>query len=290
MGQPMPAEQHILHRILATVDRLAPVPRLARRAFELAADEDIDITELAAVIQYDPVITSKCLQLCNSSYFWIKEEVTSLRRAVVILGTRNIVKIVLAHCMKTPEFTGGHKGYGLGKGDLWRHSVCCAVLSGLLAEAAGLVDDTTLFTAALLHDVGKLVLNPFAEEKAPEMEEMLAAGHALIETEKEVLEIDHAELGGMIAAGWKFPDVLTNAIRGHHRPLGNDLKPGIPAWVRLTDLTAYLYKFNTACHHGGEIECGIKPSILARFGLDADDISKVYQACRVEMQKLNTFL
>ena len=286
----MPAEQHILHRILASVDHLAPVPRIARRAFELAVDENINIADLAEVIQYDPVITSKFLQLCNSSYFWIKEEVTSLRRAIIILGTRNTVNIILAHCLKNPEFKGVHKGYGLGEGDLWHHSVSCAVLSGLLAKAVGRTDDTTLFTAALLHDVGKLLLNAFAEEKASEMEEMLASGHSIIETEKAIFEIDHAELGGMISDGWNFPHILTSSIRDHHAPLEGDFEIDTPAWVRLINLTAYMCKFTASCHHAGEIDWGIKPSILSRFGLKSRDIGKVQRACRAEMQKLSALL
>lgn len=285
----MPAE-HILHSIIASIDRLTPFPRIARRAFEIATDKDVSIDDLIDVVQYDQVITSKCLQLCNSSYFWIKEEVVSLRRAVVILGTLNIVKIILAHCIKIPEYTGAHDGYGLGEGELWRHSVSCAVLSGLLAGAAGLHGDATLFTAALLHDVGKLVLSPFAEEKASEIEAMLKSGHSVIETEKALFEIDHAELGGMIAAGWNFPAILINSIREHHTSLEGNDKPGGDSWVRLTNLVAYVCEFHATCHHIGEVECSIKPSILSRFGLKPEDIDRAIQVHQEEMQKLDTLL
>lgn len=283
----MPAE-HILHSIIASIDHLTPIPRIAKRALELAIDKDVSIDDLINVVQYDPIITSKCLQLCNSSYLWIKEEVVSLRRAVVILGTRNIVKILLAQCIKIPEYTGVHKGYGLGVGELWRHSVSCAVLSGLLTEAAGLPDDTALFTVALLHDVGKLVLSPFAEEKASEIEAMLKSGHSVIETEKALFEIDHAELGGMIAAGWNFPDILINSIRNHHNSLESNDKPEGDSWVGLTNLVAYVCAFHTTCHHIGELECNIKPSILSRFELNPEDIDRVIQAHLEEMKKLDT--
>jgi putative nucleotidyltransferase with HDIG domain len=283
----MPAA-HILHDIIASIDGLTPFPRIARRALELAADAEVNVEELIDVVQYDPVITAKCLRLCNSSYFWIKEEVVSLRRAVVILGTRNILKILLAHCIKMPEYTASHRGYGLEAGALWRHSMASAVLAGQLANAAGFQDDASLFTAALLHDVGKLVLNPFVENSAGEMEALLNNGQSVMEAEKALFEINHAELGAMIAAGWNFPAVLVDSIRDHHADLTDTEPSGIEAWVALTNQMAHVCTLRSACQHLDAVICDIKPAVLAHFDLKPADIDSISKHYRDEMKQLDS--
>ncbi len=183
----------------------------------MISDPDFSVDDLVNIIKYDQSITANILRMCNSPYFGIRYKVSSLREAVIYLGRKNILHVV--YTAGTSRFYKKVNGYYWGAAKLWEHSVGVALMSQILAKKIYDREDPTLFTAGLLHDIGKVVLGEFVHESFQEIMDLVSnQGYAFLEAEKEVIGINHAELGGEIASLWNFPKEIRDAITYHHRP------------------------------------------------------------------------
>ncbi len=280
-----------LEKIIKSIDTLPSIPEVARRVLEMADDPDVDMDKIVDVIKYDQAITTNCLKLCNSSYFGLREKVFSIDQALVMLGLDNLVKIVLVNCSGLSSYAKAQKGYGLQSGELWRHSITCAIISQLLLKMSGQKEDTVLFTAALLHDIGKLILNSFIIEKSEELHALFRKKRgSLIEAENEMFGVNHAEIGGIIAEKWKFPQTLINSIRNHHKSMSGKIMPNMEAWVRLSNLVFYInLMYGISSHHDG-IECLIRNEIVTQFGLNQENIADIVSILPFEMKKAESLI
>ncbi len=206
-----------LGKILSSIDRLPPFPMVALKVVQMARDENVSMKEIARVVELDPSITANVLKWCNSPYFGLTRKITSVQEALVYLGGKNLIEVVLMSSCE-PYLKGKVEGYELDEGELWRHSVGCAILAQLLGRKAGFKDETLLFTGGLLHDIGKIVLAAFIKDAYLKIKELIAAGKDFLEAEREIVGIDHARLGARIGQKWKFPEEIINIIAFHHRP------------------------------------------------------------------------
>ena len=275
-----------LERILESIDRLPPFPEVARKVLELSRDDDVDYKDIINVIKYDEAITANCLKLCNSSYFGLRVKVFSLDQAVVMLGLKNIIMLALANSKALSGYTEAQEGYSYSAGELWRHSATSAIISQLLVKKINLHEDSVLFTATLLHDVGKVVLNNHIDKDIGNLIELAQKEKSsLIDAEREVFGIDHAELGGIITENWQFPSMLSNSIKNHHES-PNKFIPNIESWVRLSNLVYYVCLANSVYSYHREITSQVKQSILIQFGLKQEDIDQITTALPVELKKL----
>lgn len=198
---------------------LQALPPSLARLTALMGDDPPDLDALVDIIAYDPIITARLLRVANSSFSAPGRAITRARDAVVRLGPGLVFSVAIGSCAR-PLMEQTVPGYGLPAGELWRHSVRAA----LAAEAAGRFCDTRLspasFTAALLHDIGKLVLGRYltpdrlvALRRAVE-----EGGLESYQAEAELLSLHHGEVGGVIAQHWQLPDSLVQGIIHHHDP------------------------------------------------------------------------
>ncbi len=205
--------------ILEAMDRVKPFPQVVLKALSLLQDPDVPASKLLEVIRYDPVITMRLLQVCNSALFGFRRRVESLQQALVLLGNQGMVRLLVTFgaldLLRDPL-----PGYGLQREELWHHSVACATLTQSFLKQFNRPQDTMVFTGALLHDVGKILLNEYAGRKYSEIDRVMAQRNlSALEAEKEVLGIDHAELGGLLGERWNLPSNIVNMIARHHEPV-----------------------------------------------------------------------
>jgi putative nucleotidyltransferase with HDIG domain len=275
-----------IEQITKTIKNLPPFPEAARRVLELAEDPDVQMKDIIEVIKYDQAVTSNCLKLCNSTYFGLREKIYTIDAAVAMLGLQNIIKIVLINCKELNIYRGSSHKYDLQPGELWRHSVACAIISQLLFKEINRREDGVLFTAALLHDIGKAILGKHAAENPKSLMGLVREeGICLVEAEKQLFGIDHAELGGMIAEKWKFPRTLINSIGNHHKPMAGKILPNVEAWVRLSNIVYYVSVMKGISSHHDTIGCNVKREILIQFNLKPDNVEKVVAALPAELKK-----
>lgn len=205
---------------IKNIANLVPRPDIALDVLTLAHDLSCPIAKLAGKIEKDPSLTANMLRLANSSYFGHMQEITSIQDIIVRLGLDTVKLIAISSAsvgmLKTPQ-----KAYHLEPGVLWSHSYATAILAEIIGGYAGVKDISALYTAALLHDIGKILLNRRLQLESinyPEIEADESAGGRPA-YEQKLLHTDHARIGRALLKSWGLPDLISEPIGQHHSPL-----------------------------------------------------------------------
>ncbi len=203
--------------IVSQIDRLEPTPPIAGQILTLVEDPGTSLSEIAELIQKDPGVTANLLKICNSAYFGLNRKVDSVRDAIGFIGLDHVVQLVMLNSVSR-NFSKPTKGYGLGEGQLWRHAVSSAYVAKMLAEQLGLNKIKHLiYTAALLKDIGKLILGRFVAFSFAEINILVQSkGYSFNDAEKKTIGMSHEELGALVGQKWQFSDRLNFIIRHHH--------------------------------------------------------------------------
>lgn len=198
----------------------APSPTVIK-LLNLLNRPDADYDEVIATVCRDAVLSAKLLGLCNSAAYGLAHPVSSIEQGVLYLGYAEIHRLTMA--IGFGDQIGVElPGYDMDPGALWQHSI---VVAQLTPRVVGLskkfsVDTSIAYTAGLLHDIGKLLIN---QTLSPDMRlrihELVELEHLnLLQAEQTVLGCDHAQVGGALLRKWKIPEVITEAVENHHRP------------------------------------------------------------------------
>lgn len=213
--------------ILDRVHTVQMMPPAAMEVVRLFQQDDVSITELTRAIEYDPGLTSNVLRLANSAYFGCQLEVGSVREAILRLGTRSILRLVTTAAFSAVS-RAGVRGYDLAPGKLWEHSMSVALGATRLADKLGLEMRDNLFTSAILHDIGKILLGTFVEVDAGPILDIANDERVSFEVaEQRIMGIDHAEVGAVLLGTWNLPPGIVEAARWHHEP--DQARTGSPA-------------------------------------------------------------
>jgi len=259
----------LVDAILKSAEQLPPFPVVMQRALQIMEDPRTSAQDVVDVIQYDPSITANLLKLCNSAHFGLPRTVHSLRDAVVLMGFDQVLEIVFSQA-SARFFTTPLRGYGLEAGELWRHAVACALLPKIIAKRLSREAKAIHFTAALLHDIGKIVMNPYVLDNFETIRMTMEKEHlSFLEAEKTVLGIDHAEVGGWLVEQWTFPKVLVFAVRYHHTPF---LTPGDHEFVQLIYLCDLVAMMTGIGGSGDGLSYHAYSEVMRQFGLREKDL------------------
>jgi putative nucleotidyltransferase with HDIG domain len=218
---------------------LPPFPAIAHRILALVSQEDATARQVGDLIKLDPSFSAELLRFANSALFGIRREVHSLSHAIIVLGMDR-VKSMATFVAVNNMVRSSVRIEALRK--VWIHSVLTAIIAEEAARISRLERDSA-YTAGLLHNLGTLgLMSAYPVEYSRMLEVSNDFGFDLLETERDLFEIDHCAAGAFLARGWNFPEDLANAIATHHqnpvstaRNLANIVKV---AW-RLTDALGY---------------------------------------------------
>ena len=205
-----------MNDILKQIEYLPVFNRTAQRALQLLV-EDVDHNkEIAEVIKYDPGLTANVLKLGNSAYFAHTVEIKDLKGAVNYLGRDKMYQI-LTLSTASQYFKKLSKGYEMIQGELWKHSISAGIIAEHLSFLEPKVNKSTLFTAGILHDIGKTILSLWVSDLWTDILYLIEnQAFDFVEAEKRVLGYTHALVGGAILQRWLFPDDVILAARNHH--------------------------------------------------------------------------
>jgi putative nucleotidyltransferase with HDIG domain len=206
-----------LDQISAQVKNFPGMPGAAITLLALVDDADVTVDRIETVLRLDPGLTANVLKLANSAYFGLPTQVGSVRQAVMLLGLKRLTHMVIAACAST-LMDRAVPGYDLPPGELWRHSLAVSVAAEGLARELGLGAGEEIFTAALLHDVGKILLGQFLQEGYEKVAFALDQGLSFLAAESVVLGTTHAEIGARVLARWALPEAMIRTVRWHHAP------------------------------------------------------------------------
>lgn len=208
-------------QIVSAVKTLPGMPAAAVKLLALMDSEEVTTPAIENILRRDPALTANLLKLANSAYLGLPSKIGSVRQAVMLLGFKRLIQMVIATCTNA-LMDRAVPGYDLPPGELWRHSVAVSVAAEGLVRELGLPAAEEFFTAALLHDVGKLVLGQFVADDYPRIERALAQGVSFEAAERIVFGTDHAAIGAEVLARWSLPEEIVAAVRFHHTPEGAD--------------------------------------------------------------------
>ncbi|RPH94861.1 HDOD domain-containing protein [candidate division KSB1 bacterium] len=201
------------------IEHLDPIPVSQPLLAQAIADPNADLQKIVTIIEYDPALTANALKLANSAYYSPGVPVHSVREAVARLGAGRILQHSVGRMMHG-KLAQACPGYDLAEEELWHHSVAAALAADNLPRYAKTAIHPVAFTASLLHDIGKFILSRHLAGEVKEEIKKVEHEHRLpyVEAERAVLGFDHAQVGGVIARRWNFPDTLADAIARHHHP------------------------------------------------------------------------
>lgn len=276
-----------IESILQSATRLPPFPAVIQRVLQLVEDPKSSARNVVEAIQYDQALTANILRVCNSAYFGARRPLYSVQDALVRIGFQQLLEIVLSYGSAF-LFSRACRGYDMAEGDLWRHSVACALVSQNLAQRLQREKTSICFTAALLHDVGKIVLNEYVGENWTAIRKLVQEdGLSFLEAEREVLGIDHAEMGGRISEQWQFPPTLVVGIRYHHSPGEAPADGGLVSLVYLGDVVAMMTGIGGGAdglaYHG-------HTEIMRKLGLSGHDVERMVAQLQEQLRKIEILL
>lgn len=198
---------------------LSPMPASILRLAQLIAEPNVSAREFEEAIVLDPALSANVLRMANSAWSNPNHEIVNVREAVVRVGAARVVKLTVG-ARVAPMMAGEMTEYDLAENELWQHSVAAALAAEHLGQFIPMKVPPSSFTAALLHDIGKLFVRRFLERATVEdiIGRMQSGDSCYVDVEKQLLGASHAEVGGAMAREWGFPDELVRAIERHHEP------------------------------------------------------------------------
>ncbi len=207
-------------KLTAAVDRMPAFPKSVQRILELTRDVNCSPKDLVQVIDKDPVVTVKILKVVNSAYYGLPKQITSISHAVVYMGfnsVKNLALSIAAIGMLPKAAAAGFDGQ-----QYLLHSLATAGIAKQLASRIGDADPGDCFIAGLLHDFGKAVFAQFMPvEFRQALERCRLDQSSLHLALREIIGVDHAEVGAMLVEKWHFAAPLVETIRhqyGDERP------------------------------------------------------------------------
>ncbi|MDH3885422.1 MAG: HDOD domain-containing protein, partial [Desulfobacterales bacterium] len=222
------------------------------------------------------------------AYFGLSRKVESVRDAITLLGLDQIVELILLNGT-AENFRDEPNGYGLGEGELWHHAVLSAHVAKVLAENHGLANKKHLiFTAALVKDIGKIIMGRFVAFSYEKINILVnSKGYSFNEAEKEVIGMNHEELGALVGEKWRFGKKLIYIIRNHHMSAEACRDDVETAMVYLADIVCMMMGFGTGLDG---LAYRFYSDVLNRMNLTDQDLQKTIYDTGERRQKIQKLL
>lgn len=272
-------------KIARFINRMPALSTTVGKVLEVCNKIDPSPNELNKVISLDPVLTGQVLKLINSSYYSLINTVTSLPRAITMIGMNTVKNMALSTAV-IATVSLGKKSKALPITQFWAHSLGVGVTAKLIAKKkdVGIMEREELFFAGLLHDLGKVA---FGEDYATALDLATNNEIDLIDAEKESFGLTHEDVGKLICEKWKLNDFLTTAIAHHHDSVD----------IMDDERLVYLALADMYCNTSGNSDAGNKhpnetrrAELLSKIDLEWSDILALDEEIEAEMERAKAFL
>ena len=218
------------------INQIKPIPQIALKVIRYINNSNQSMSSIAEEIRQDQILTAKVLQLGNSAYLNMGKKITSIDRALVLLGEKRILLLTLS-VFTEMFYQQSEQGYSLTKGGLFHHAIRTASLADKLAVFTHLVSPDEAYTAGLLHDIGKTALDQAMAAEYPLFYQKIFSDTnlSILDIEKEIFGYTHTEIGDILAERWDLPDILAETICFHHEPDKAILNPQLTHLIYLAN-------------------------------------------------------
>jgi len=227
-----------IDRIFEAANRLHALPTNAARIRRMLADPYTTEGIVIDLIALDQVLAAQVLRVANTEWRGKQPPSASIPAAAQYVGLERI-KTIIDSAISADAPADRLSGYGLEAEELWRHSVVVASAARLVGGAVKYPDLDEAYTAGLLHDIGKLVLDPYVQGRHDELTRLINDQQLeLWQAEEQLFRMDHGTIGSLIIDRWHCPEALSEAVRYHHWPAFASVRPALSAIINVSNALA----------------------------------------------------
>jgi HD-like signal output (HDOD) protein len=269
-------------KILRSLVNLPPMPHIILKARDILSDPESSLKDLARVIETDQAMVARVLTLANSAYYGVSGMISSIQHASVLLGQKTLGQMITISA-SSALLNKKLQGYEIAPEEMWKHSLACAFAAKRVAERNNDDKVEDAFTAGLLHDAGKIILDKYVKKHKREFEQFSQEHDLpLFEAEKSIIGFDHAEIMSRACRLWRFPEVQVTAIRYHHQP-GCSEEHRLACTIHLADVLAKSAGFTTG---SPEQLDQIEPEILEFMDIQRQELDDLAIAVTDDVRKI----
>lgn len=289
--EPSSIESRLL-KIQRFINKMPSLSTTVSKVLDICGRPDAAPSDLNRVISYDPVLTGKLIRLINSAYYGLPQRVTSLTRAIIMLGINTVKNMVLATSVLA-SFKGKLDVRGLTVDDFWAHSLGVAVIAKVIARKLGvpLNEHEEFFVAGLMHDLGKIpLMKCFPELYQNVLNDATRSKEELRRAEISRIGIDHCQVGHLIAAKWKLDGRTQTAISRHHDLPTKHSDDGHRLWC-ITGLANQLALALTVGFAGdADIDHALAHGLSELMDIEFNELARIKSGIDIEIEKAKIFL
>lgn len=275
-----------IDEIVNKTSDLPSIPAAAVRVMRETEASTSSAASIAAILAQDQALSARVLRLANSAFYGLSRKVSDLPEAVVVLGMRSIKNLAMV-ASTYPWMSRPLSGYQLDAKEMWIHAFGTAIGAQLIAQRTRACKEDVAFTAGLLHDIGKVALSIWLENKIGAI--LLYAsreGLTFDQAERKVLGFDHTQVGEQLATSWNLPDEIVHSIRYHHAPSEKDPSQGLTDCVHIGNYLTLMMGYGL----GGDGHLySLDESAMFRLGIrpaDLEEIKEVFSESYETHEKL----
>lgn len=263
---------------------LPSLPEVVTKVTEIVQDPNSSAAQLSKIISQDSGLTSRVLRMVNSAFYGFPKQISSIQHAITVMGFNTIKSLVLSSSIFRIFAPKKGMASSLDYKKFWKHSLLTATASKKIYRKLFFEDDEDIFSAAILHDIGKIILdqydhanysNVILEVRNPLLSEEVS------EVEKNRCDVTHQYIGKFVAETWNLPETLSDVIMFHHNPLEckNNEKSAVS--VYFANILSHLL-----------IDYGVFSSnyfdeeILSHFGLNETDLAEIFSELKEDAENL----
>ena len=240
------------------------------------------MSDIASIIDKDSGLTARLLRLANSAYYGFSNEIDSVKRALVCIGTREIQNLVL--CTSIINLFRGIPEKLINMRSFWQHSIACGITAKCMSTYVQAVNPDHLFIAGLLHDIGRLLICKYMPNKASQILGRNRQNHELCHrVEKDVLGYDHSEVAHILLTKWNIPRNIREGVSFHHNPLKAERYANNAAIVHLSDIIVHSMQLGNS---GEAFVPSLEPKAWEAIRLKASMLSSIMHQMRIRYDEV----
>src|SRR5271157_725395 len=283
-------KQHVLAVIKTYIAKMPSLSNTVSKIVQLASDPKATPSDLNFVISLDPVLMGRVMKLINSAYYSLNNQITSLVRAIIMLGINTVKNLALSTAVLGQLAKKG-SFQALNIDGFWRHSLCVGVTAKLIAIKRK-KDPKQLeeyFVAGLLHDIGKIPLNNKLSSEYVNALSLTDKERApLYILEERTMEVNHCEVGRLIMQNWNLGPMMEDIVFFHHFL---DSYPGDNREILLTVAAANFFANTYQIGFSGDrYPEKLPPNVFEELGITLDDLEAMEDKANSEIEKAKIFL
>jgi putative nucleotidyltransferase with HDIG domain len=277
--------------ILPKIENITSIPTLPsviEQLTRLLQNPKTSAEEVGRAITTDQALASKVLKLVNSAFYGFPGRISTITHAIVILGFSTVKNVVLTASIFDAFKNKGEGMAGFNLENFWHHSIACGAASLSIAKQVGSGEKEECFIAGLIHDLGKLIMCQYLPDEFNQvLQHCTTHNQLLYESERELFDSAHDQVGGFLAERWNLPQNLQNAVKYHHNPSPLRDHYLTTAIVHCADVFIRALDYG----NGGDSKIpAISEQVWRSLGLASMDLDDLLESVRNEVEKASVFI